>query len=245
MLPHPDVINDAAVIALLDGTASPQILAHYDQCRECRAYVIQQRQVEESLYQLFSGDACPSGEQITAFVLGELDRRQQQTIKAHIDGCEACTHDIEEMYLFFEQSKAASPQPSFPAAWPPPPRSNMPLSATLPTRRVIWQKSAALANAGAPTSFVAEIDGIFISLMFSRKGHRVYAFEGQTSMDSAMQPPLIGACAILMINEALHETMIIDEFGFFSNDSVPAGSAVLYIETAHSVLVFPAINLAA
>jgi hypothetical protein len=242
MLAH---LNDTAVIAVLDGTASPQILAHYDQCRECRAYVAQQRQIEEALYQLFAGDSCPSGEQITAFVLGELDRRQHHTIEAHIDGCEACTRDLKHMQRFLQPPKAASPRPSFQAAWAGLHQANLPLSTALPIRPVVWQKGAALANAGAPIRFVAEIDGVFITLMFSRKGHRSYTFEGQTSTDSAMQPPLIGARAILMVDDAVHEPMIIDEFGFFYNDSVPAGSAVLYIQTADSILIFPDINLAA
>lgn len=140
MLPHPDLINDADVMALLDGTASPQILAHYDQCRACRAYVVQQRQIEESLHQFFSGDSCPSGKQITAFVRGKLARQQQDTIEAHIDGCEACKHDSEEMHLFFQQPKPATPQPSFQAGWSGMQQSNIPWSAALPTRQVPWQK---------------------------------------------------------------------------------------------------------
>ena len=205
MLPHPELINHADVIHIIDGTATPEVLAHYDQCRACRAYIAAQRSIEQSLHRLFRRDECPSVQQITAFLRQELLPAQSELIQQHLNDCKTCTQILDDLKSAFEI--AVNQRQNLPLPIMTLPQAILGDQQNLPSlpalRNISWQASAALASAGEPASLVAQIDDSFICLTIIPDDHYRYTIEGQTSGGSGPELPFINWNVVVQVNKAI------------------------------------------
>ena len=85
---HPDEVD---LLAMSDGEASTEVLAHVAACPDCVQRVAElsklQWELRRRLYRLF----CPTSEQLAAYLVGELASDQSARIAHHLAVCPLCT----------------------------------------------------------------------------------------------------------------------------------------------------------
>jgi hypothetical protein len=93
-------IDDARLLAYLDGEPDPTLQAQVDTCPDCRSRLTQLAREQGSLIDGLRWAACPPGLALGEYVLGLLSPEQRQAIAAHIVDCHRCTDAVAQTRAF-------------------------------------------------------------------------------------------------------------------------------------------------
>jgi hypothetical protein len=106
-------IEDARLLAYLDGEQDAALQAQLADCPDCQARLAQLQREERSLIGGLRWAACPPTLELGDYVLGLLAPERRQAIAAHVVDCRACTPVVAELRAFLaaEPVAAAAPAP--------------------------------------------------------------------------------------------------------------------------------------
>lgn len=91
---NPPGISADAVIAAVDGEATPETLAHLCVCPHCAARVERVRTLQRRLrYKLYRCQ-CPTTQTLVDYCQGLLDPHQSALITHHLALCPHCTDEV-------------------------------------------------------------------------------------------------------------------------------------------------------
>ncbi len=95
-----ETIDDARLLAYLDGEPDPALQAQLTDCPECQARLAQLAREQDSLTKGVRWAACPTVLELGEYVLGLLSPERRQAVAAHIVDCHRCTDAVAQIRAF-------------------------------------------------------------------------------------------------------------------------------------------------
>ncbi|HNP73061.1 MAG TPA: hypothetical protein PLO33_11410 [Kouleothrix sp.] len=96
---YPPELDDLALIAAIDGEASPEVESHLLLCEHCAARARHYAELQGILRKQFFRMFCPSTDTLVALHEGTLNPTQYAHARAHTDDCPHCRRELR----FLEQ----------------------------------------------------------------------------------------------------------------------------------------------
>jgi hypothetical protein len=209
-----------AIVAFIDGDATPEVESHIQGCMTCAADADKLSSAETALRSRLYRFDCPSPHRLGEYELGLLEAGERMRIATHALECDPCMAELHTLREFM----AVDPE--------------IPESFMERARRVL----AALV-APAPEVVPFGVRGADTQL-------RQYRAEGaQVSVEAGPEPgSVIGLLVLdggqspvgqarLVLPDGASQLASIDEYGNFDFEDVPGGSYTLELDLAHEVIV--------
>lgn len=238
---NPPPLGDEAISEALDGTASPQTLAHLQHCPACSARLQNAGALERALADALHRWDCPPPGHLGDYHLGILSHNRQRGISAHLDICPRCKDEVEELrtYLTEEMAQASPSERSAPPPAQPAPllrRLNMSVAQLLPSGPL--QHLGGVRGTGR-NPLIARGDVATIVLEPLPAEPQTVRLVGQIADELGQQERWNGALVEIRQGLPLVTVAFVDEVGGFSSRPVPTGPTELTItaEDGTSIVV--------
>ena len=98
----PPELDDAVLLAYLDGTADKGVRAHLKVCAHCRERAQQLAAFENDLTARLYRAACPAPEKLGEYHLGLLSPLEESAIARHLAGCPHCSQEVAQLDAYLE-----------------------------------------------------------------------------------------------------------------------------------------------
>lgn len=215
----PPPLTDEQLNAALDNQAEPAVHDHLSRCSWCAARLAQAQQFDRTLHNALYRIDCPSPQQLGDYHLGLVDHTLERSIIRHVEHCQLCTQELEELRVFL--TAGAAPAPTQPA----PRVKQTPLGARL--GELVAQLLPAthpqpgFALRGNSTGpIMAEADGTTIVLDVQSSANDQVMLMGQIVAED--QERWNGAIVELRQDSTIKAALTVDDLGSF-NCTLPAG----------------------
>jgi hypothetical protein len=258
---QPPALDDLALIAAIDGEASPEVMAHLRTCVSCAAraqhFATLQGLLRERFFRMF----CPTTDELIAFHNGMVVGEQQEAIAAHILDCPHCQRELHLLkqitseritgrsppFFWKTLDATATPQSHIPAHKP----------ALTQLRRVVAEElrfdlPRALAEAyGAPRGpgrtdqYAYQAENLQVTINVHRLVNRAdrRVLTGTLYLDDDLPQGACQASAYLAHNNQLIRTTDLDELGNFMLDDLSPGNYRLSLRLPDREVVIETISL--
>lgn len=258
---QPPALDDLALIAAIDGEASPEVMIHLRSCVSCAAraqhFATLQGLLRERFFRMF----CPSTDELIAFHNGTLVDDQHNSIAAHLVDCPHCHREMR-LLKHITSDKITGRSPPF--FWKALDAVAAPLS-EIPThqpavtrlRRVVaeimrCETPPALAEVYGASRGLAGMDQyayqaenlqitIDVHRLVNRADRRVLT--GTLFLDDDLPQGSCQASAYLAHTNQLIKTADLDDLGNFMLDDLLPGSYRLSLRLPDREVVIETINL--
>lgn len=100
---HGPELEDAQLLAYLDGEAEPAVMAHVEQCTHCRQRARQLALLQDRLTAGLYRHGCPPATELGEYHLGLLPQTQALGISRHLEDCPHCARELEELKDFMAE----------------------------------------------------------------------------------------------------------------------------------------------
>lgn len=218
---HPE-LQEGDLLAYLEGSADPDVAARIAQSPNLATAAADLRAIDTLMSSALQRDSCPELDELLLYQAGLLSQVEEQSIKRHITGCDACQHELAQL---------ADPT-SAPSA---PPIQERVVQAGKRLLTALLRPTApqpALALRGDQQRQYAYQAGdyqILVALIPPVVAENIWQIEGQISgQDDSL--PLRDAVALLMRQNSIVARDVVDEFGFFALEQIGPGSYTLQLE---------------
>jgi hypothetical protein len=215
-----------AIVAFIDGDATPEVESHIQGCMTCAADAEELASAASALTSRLYRFDCPTPHRLGEYELGILESGERMRIATHALECDACMGELHTLRAFM-------------AVDPVVPESFMERA-----RRVL-----AMLVAPTPGLGYAGVRGADTQLrQYRAEGAQVSIEAGPESgsligllvLDEGRSP--IGQARLLLADGAVHEASI-DEFGNFDFEDVPNGSYALELHLADEIIVIQQLQI--
>lgn len=223
----PPPLTEDDLSAVLDGTASPHVLAHLQQCDDCAARLETARSVEAALHQQLLKWDAPTPDELADYVMGFVEEAQRATIETYLQYSPSARAEVTALQSFVQQdAPVANAKPAAAERKPRAriiPRLDEIIAVLLPPTL-----QPALRGGVTRGEMTAEGRGITIFIEYIVEGDGCVV-TGQVMSD---QPDVwVNALTQLFTEDALIQTVHLDETGEFKLISIPFGTYNLRISS--------------
>jgi len=236
---HPPALSDLDLIAVVDGEAPGDIVAHLRVCPFCahRAseFATLQNMLRKQLYRVL----CPSSDQLLALQHGWLDSSQTAQFENHVSSCPHCAAD---MRLLIDAGAIPA------TALPTPLRSLRRVVAELMMPRAISPLASAygaLRGAANSGQYAYRAENIQLMIDVERAvahpGHMVLL--GLLLPDDSIADRLNSTTASLLHNDTIISSTLLDELGNFVIEDIVPGDYSLSLRLPDREVVVEALSL--
>ena len=258
---QPPALDDLALIAAIDGEASPEVMTHLRTCASCAARAQHFASIQGLLRERFFRMFCPSTDELIAYHSGSISGAQHDTITAHLRECPHCSREMRLLkHITSDPVTGRSP----PVFWPFIESTIMPESqadsnppAVTQIRRVIAkllhiEPQVALVDIYGAARGPARTDQyayhaenlqivIDVHRLANRNDRRVLT--GSLFLDDDLPQGRWRASAYSVDNNQLIKTADLDNLGNFVLDDLSPGSYRLSLYLPDREVVIEAIHL--
>lgn len=106
----PPALTEEQLLALSDGLATTEVVAHVQQCNYCRRRAQQLAQQQNQLAMHLYRAECPSSLELGEYHLALLSAERVATIEQHLRTCLHCVREIQTLQTFLAEP-ALAPTP--------------------------------------------------------------------------------------------------------------------------------------
>ncbi len=210
-----------AIVAFIDGTASPEVASHVQGCAVCSSEANDMRATQDQLRAALYRFDCPTAHQLGEYELGYVAQDERVRIASHALECSLCTEDLKTLRSFM--------------AVEPVIREGF----VSQVRRVL----ATLVTPLPSTSLSGIRGGAETRLrQFQAGDTRVSLSHDGESLTGLLVPAATGQ-ARLLADRGAARTTDVDELGNFDFEDVSAGAYTLEIELADEIIVVEQLSL--
>ncbi|HOT93461.1 MAG TPA: zf-HC2 domain-containing protein [Anaerolineae bacterium] len=228
----PDEIHEGDLAAYLDGSATPEVIAHIERCPACAAEAAALRQVEALFAAALYRADCPPPDQLLEYQAGLLNGKERRAVAQHLKGCAECRQELARLkraaqepgeWSLVEQLKQSGKQVLVALLTPAP-------------------RPALAFRGGEKRERVYRANGyqIILALTEPVAGERLWQIEGQVMRGGTVTPQ--GKVCLLKAAERIAGDCV-DEMGYFALENVPAGHYALQIEFPDTYIVIENFDL--
>jgi hypothetical protein len=93
----PPELDNATLLAYLDGEAEPEVAVHLEECPHCRARAQRLAGVQGRLTAALYRVTCPSPMELGEYHLGVLGREQAAAVEQHLAECPHCSREVAQL----------------------------------------------------------------------------------------------------------------------------------------------------
>jgi len=258
---QPPALDDLALIAAIDGEASPEMMVHLRACVSCAARAQHSATLQGLLRERFFRMFCPTTDELITFHNGIFVGEQQVSIAAHVADCPHCHRELDLLKQITSEGTTGRSPPFFSQALHATviPQSHISTHqpAVTQLRRVIaemlrFEIPTTLAEAyGAPRGpartdqYAYQAENLQITIdvqrLVNRADRRVLI--GTLFLDDALPQGGCQASAYLAHTNQLIRTTELDELGNFVFDDLSPGSYRLSLRLPDREVVIETISL--
>lgn len=247
---HSQALDDLALIAAIDGEASPEVMAHLRTCGCCAARAQEFAQLQGLLRKQFFRMFCPSTDDLVTHHQGALPEPRRAEIEAHLLECSHCLRELRLLkQIASEALSGRAPPPKLVApGWAAP----APGTLAAPTYLTASQTTIALPELyGAPRGarytdqYAFQADNLEITIdvhrVVGQSDRRVLV--GVLSIDEEQPSAGCYVSAYGAHDHRLVSTAELDELGSFVLADLSAGSYRLLMHLPDREIVIEAISV--
>jgi len=249
-------LDDLALIAAIDGEASPEVMAHLRSCSYCAAraqgFAHLQGQLRKQFFRMF----CPSTDDLVAFHHGMRSEIQRAELDTHLRDCPHCQRELRLLkQIASEALSGRAPPPLLGApgsasggGWPAAQAVAEPVRCVLATPTAIAPPLLELygaPRAGYTDQYAYQAENLQITLDVHRVVNQAErrVLVGVLSLDEDLPAAGCYASAYDVPNNRLISTAELDELGSFVLENLSPGAYRLLLHLPDREVVIEALSL--